>query len=226
MTIWKPMPMMSPMATCSMVVTMPSSENGEMGVGGAATVNGGGGSDRLIAALSGDNVWKITAQNTGTLNDVVVFTSVEQLIGGASADRFEFSDGVGVGEHVAAVPARGGRGAEHVVVEPALRITEAGGRRWRVGAVQAPSLFDRCLVVRDCLHAAEFGLDVRLVGGGAAGEHPVADGLGELVRVDVPSGHRRSPPVRVVALVRQNGARGRLSGVVGAAGDAVEQVGQ
>ncbi len=52
-------------------------------------------SDTLVA-LDTDNTWAITADNMGTLNDSLAFQSVENLTGRSQADRFVFSDGMGV----------------------------------------------------------------------------------------------------------------------------------
>src|SRR5262249_30985321 len=64
--------------------------------GSAATVNGGGGRDTLIAAMPGNSIWNITARNAGNLNGVIFFTSVQNLTGGDGADLFHLADGVGV----------------------------------------------------------------------------------------------------------------------------------
>jgi hypothetical protein len=50
--------------------------------GGSATVNGGSGSDALIAA-SGVNTWTLTLPTAGTLNGIT-FTSIQQLVGAGS----------------------------------------------------------------------------------------------------------------------------------------------
>ncbi len=50
--------------------------------GGSASVNGGAGSDSLIAA-AGVNVWTLTSPTAGTLNGVS-FSSIEQLVGAGS----------------------------------------------------------------------------------------------------------------------------------------------
>jgi hypothetical protein len=50
---------------------------------GAATVNGGGGSDTLIAA-GGINVFALSGPGSGTLNGQVVFSGIEQLTGAGS----------------------------------------------------------------------------------------------------------------------------------------------
>src|SRR5262249_45844142 len=66
---------------------------------GGATVNGGSGSDSLIAA-TGNNNWNVTAQNAGDLNGQIFFTSIEQLVGGAMSDTFHLADGAGVSSGV------------------------------------------------------------------------------------------------------------------------------
>jgi acrosin len=58
---------------------------------------GGGGTDTLTAP-SQDNVWNITATNTGTISGFAsyAFSSFENLTGGSGADEFHFADGVGI----------------------------------------------------------------------------------------------------------------------------------
>jgi VCBS repeat-containing protein len=56
--------------------------------GGSATINGGAASDTLVATGVISHDWQITAQNTGSLDGLVFFSSVEQLVGGAGADTF------------------------------------------------------------------------------------------------------------------------------------------
>ncbi|HEX5216215.1 MAG TPA: OmpA family protein, partial [Vicinamibacterales bacterium] len=55
------------------------------------SVDGGAGNDTIVAADQ-DNVWRISGTNEGTLNDQS-FTGIENLIGGAGADRFVFAGG-------------------------------------------------------------------------------------------------------------------------------------
>ncbi len=62
---------------------------------GTAVLDGQGGGDTLIAANT-VNTWNITANNAGTINSNVTFTSMENLVGGTSADSFVFGNGVGV----------------------------------------------------------------------------------------------------------------------------------
>ena len=54
--------------------------------------DGGGGSDGLVGA-DAPNVWSIQGPNRGTLNSLVGFTSVENLIGGNRNDDFRFLNG-------------------------------------------------------------------------------------------------------------------------------------
>jgi Ca2+-binding RTX toxin-like protein len=60
--------------------------------GGGATVDGGAGSDTLVATGAISHDWQITAQNTGSLDGLVFFSSVEQLVGGAGADTFHLGN--------------------------------------------------------------------------------------------------------------------------------------
>jgi hypothetical protein len=61
-------------------------------VGGAST------SDTLIGPNTA-NTWKITSNNAGTVG-TFAFTSMENLTGGALADRFILSKGIGVTDHI------------------------------------------------------------------------------------------------------------------------------
>jgi VCBS repeat-containing protein len=60
--------------------------------GGSATIDGGAATDTLVATGVGSHDWQITAQNTGSLDGLVFFSSVEQLVGGAGADTFHLGD--------------------------------------------------------------------------------------------------------------------------------------
>jgi Ca2+-binding RTX toxin-like protein len=53
------------------------------------TFTGGTGNDTLRGP-DGDNTWDITGFNTGTLNDQLLFTDLENLVGGSGADAFHF----------------------------------------------------------------------------------------------------------------------------------------
>src|SRR5262249_45925009 len=68
--------------------------------GGSGTVKGGSSTDTLINDIPWNSNWYITAQNAGNLNGNVFFTSIEHLVGGASADVFHLSEGVGVSGQV------------------------------------------------------------------------------------------------------------------------------
>ncbi|WP_455212535.1 two-partner secretion domain-containing protein, partial [Kaarinaea lacus] len=59
------------------------------------SINGGLGSDTLVGS-NGINNWNITADNTGNINNIVNFTSMENLTGGSVDDAFNFSDGTAV----------------------------------------------------------------------------------------------------------------------------------
>ena len=59
---------------------------------------GGSAADMLIGPNTA-NVWKITANNAGTVGGFA-FSSVKNLAGGALADRFILSKGMGVSGHV------------------------------------------------------------------------------------------------------------------------------
>ncbi|NIS81189.1 MAG: hypothetical protein GTO14_13510, partial [Anaerolineales bacterium] len=58
---------------------------------GTYTVDGGTGNDTLVAGDK-ENTWEITAGDAGTLNGSI-FTSIENLIGGAVADSFVLAAG-------------------------------------------------------------------------------------------------------------------------------------
>jgi hypothetical protein len=60
----------------------------------------GGGADTLVGSAD-DNTWVITGSNSGTLRSpsiagLVAFSSFQNLIGGALANTFIFSDGAGI----------------------------------------------------------------------------------------------------------------------------------
>ena len=59
---------------------------------GGLTVNGGTGANNLTAT-GRSNTWSITGTNSGTLNGNVTFSNIENLTGGSSNDRFQFSSG-------------------------------------------------------------------------------------------------------------------------------------
>src|SRR5439155_1765587 len=56
---------------------------------------GGLGADEVRGASS-TNTWRIIGRNAGTLNGMVRFAGVENLTGGAGADRFVFAAGKGI----------------------------------------------------------------------------------------------------------------------------------
>ncbi|NOY97926.1 MAG: calcium-binding protein, partial [Chloroflexi bacterium] len=56
------------------------------------------------------NVWKVTAADAGTLNDILAFASVENLTGSDQTDRFVFADGAGI-----AGEADGGLGSDNTL---------------------------------------------------------------------------------------------------------------
>jgi Ca2+-binding RTX toxin-like protein len=56
------------------------------------TYAGGGGSDTLQGP-DGANTWQITAANAGTLDQIVSFSAVQNLAGGAGGDTFKFQTG-------------------------------------------------------------------------------------------------------------------------------------
>ena len=60
--------------------------------GGSATIDGGAAGDTLVATGAISHDWRITAQNTGSLDGLVFFSSVEQLVGGAGADTLTTPD--------------------------------------------------------------------------------------------------------------------------------------
>ncbi|MGB6836662.1 MAG: hypothetical protein WBF66_03035, partial [Dehalococcoidia bacterium] len=61
----------------------------------SGAIDGRGGSDAIdFSDYSTPNAWQITADNAGTVNGGIPFTSVENLTGGAAADQFTFADGV------------------------------------------------------------------------------------------------------------------------------------
>ena len=57
----------------------------------AGIIDGDAGSNKLIGS-DGANVWSINSANTGNVNGDV-FTSIQNLAGGAGADTFKFSSG-------------------------------------------------------------------------------------------------------------------------------------
>jgi Ca2+-binding RTX toxin-like protein len=61
----------------------------------AVTINGRGGTDTLIAP-NRHNTWNITDANSGSLTGNISFSSVENLTGNSSTDRFVFSDGASI----------------------------------------------------------------------------------------------------------------------------------
>ncbi|MCE9528620.1 MAG: tandem-95 repeat protein [Planctomycetales bacterium] len=65
--------------------------------GGGASIDGGAAADTLVATGTVSHDWIITAQNSGSLDGLVFFSQVEQLIGGSGNDTFHFANGVGVG---------------------------------------------------------------------------------------------------------------------------------
>jgi len=59
--------------------------------------DGQGGSDTAdLSAYTSPNTWQITANNTGIIDGVAGFMSVENLVGGADADDLVFANGAGV----------------------------------------------------------------------------------------------------------------------------------
>ncbi|NBP80830.1 hypothetical protein EBU58_08975, partial [bacterium] len=50
------------------------------------------GSEDILAGSDIDNAWTITGENTGTLNGLVTFTGVANLLGGAADDRFVYAE--------------------------------------------------------------------------------------------------------------------------------------
>ena len=52
-------------------------------------------SDKLTA-YNADNTFKIASSNTGSLNEIFAFSSIENLTGAGSKDEFVFSDGAGL----------------------------------------------------------------------------------------------------------------------------------
>ena len=75
--------------------------------GVVGTLTGGGGNDALVADNI-ENTWEIQGLNDGSLNGVVAFSLVENLIGGNADDTFIF----GVGAAIAGVIDGGGE-ADH-----------------------------------------------------------------------------------------------------------------
>jgi hypothetical protein len=63
--------------------------------GVAYIINGNGGNDTLFAPNT-VNSWSITGPDSGVLNGVVVFNSVENLLGGSMSDAFFFGAGAGL----------------------------------------------------------------------------------------------------------------------------------
>jgi hypothetical protein len=61
----------------------------------SVTLDGGGGSNRVVGPNSGYNQWMLTGLNAGALNNVT-FSSVQNLTGGSNTDFFQFSPGAGV----------------------------------------------------------------------------------------------------------------------------------
>lgn len=61
--------------------------------GGTSTVNAGGGTDTLNGPIA-TNAWRVTANNAGTLNANLTFSSAENLVGSAMNDSFQISNGV------------------------------------------------------------------------------------------------------------------------------------
>lgn len=64
---------------------------GSAGTLGNGSINGGGGTDTLIAR-NAPNSWAITGLNAGS-QDGLLFTNVENLTGGSGVDTFSFTDG-------------------------------------------------------------------------------------------------------------------------------------
>jgi hypothetical protein len=62
-------------------------------LGGALTFNAGTGSDEVDDQTGNNNIWNITAVNTGNLNQRLLFNSVENLTSGAGTDQFRFLAG-------------------------------------------------------------------------------------------------------------------------------------
>jgi hypothetical protein len=60
----------------------------------AVTLDGGGGSNR-VAGPNAPNVWMLTGQDAGALNNVT-FSSVQNLTGGSNTDLFQFNAGAGI----------------------------------------------------------------------------------------------------------------------------------
>jgi hypothetical protein len=54
--------------------------------GGLATVTGGVSADTLVAATGGPDLWQLTGTNSGVLDGLLTFTSIQQLTGGAGND--------------------------------------------------------------------------------------------------------------------------------------------
>ncbi|MEK7214877.1 MAG: LamG domain-containing protein, partial [Chloroflexota bacterium] len=59
------------------------------------TLNGGGGRN-LLAGPHVPNLWRITGANSGTLNTIITFTSMQSFYGGADDDTFILSAGAGL----------------------------------------------------------------------------------------------------------------------------------
>ncbi|MGD8574588.1 MAG: hypothetical protein PVJ40_06520, partial [Gammaproteobacteria bacterium] len=59
------------------------------------SVNGGGGSDTLIGA-NASNTWNLSGSDSGSVNGIAAFASIENLTGGTADDTFSFADGASV----------------------------------------------------------------------------------------------------------------------------------
>src|SRR5262245_45969489 len=75
---------------------------------GSAILDGGLGSDALVAADT-QNTWNVTTANAGNINGAIAFVSMENLTGGAVADEFIFGNGVTVSGMV-----QGGAGSDKI----------------------------------------------------------------------------------------------------------------
>jgi filamentous hemagglutinin family protein len=64
----------------------------ELGEGSVATINGGGGNNALVGN-DNDTNWVLTSPDAGTVNETILFSGVQTLIGGIANDSIFFSNG-------------------------------------------------------------------------------------------------------------------------------------
>ncbi|HEY2586240.1 MAG TPA: calcium-binding protein [Tepidisphaeraceae bacterium] len=74
--------------------------NGNPIPAGGLTINGGTGTNTLVAT-GGSNTWNISGANSGTLNGTVTFSNIQNFDGGNVADTFKFLTGGSVSGNVA-----------------------------------------------------------------------------------------------------------------------------